>query len=63
MATNHCHRLDRLEQTYALSRRPERWHRVIGEEEAELDERVAELIARGDARPTDGFIRRLIVLP
>jgi hypothetical protein len=63
MATNHSRRLDRLEEIHAPSSRPERWHQVIGGSEAELDARMEELIASGKAKPTDGFVRRLIVSP
>jgi hypothetical protein len=62
MATNHGRRLNRLEEVYAPSR-PERWHRVIGHSEAELDERMSGMIASGEAKSTDGFVRRLIVSP
>jgi hypothetical protein len=61
MALNHTRRLDRLEETHAPSGRPERWHQVIGDTKAELDQRIAELIASGEARAGDGFIRRLII--
>jgi hypothetical protein len=40
-----------------------RWHRVIGDTEAELDRHTEELIASGQADPDDGFIRHLIVSP
>jgi len=63
MTSNHCRRLDRLEEIHAPHGRPERWHQVIGDTKAELDQRIAELIASGEARPTDGFIRNLIVDP
>ena len=63
MASNHSRRLDRLEEIHAPSGRPERWHQVIGDTEAELDERTRELIASGQAKPTDGFVRHLIVSP
>jgi hypothetical protein len=36
---------------------------VIGDTEAELDERMEELIASGRAKRGDGFIRNLIVDP
>ena len=57
---NDNRRLDRLEEIHAPSG-PARWHGVIGDSEAELDERIHELIASGRAKPTDGFIRHLIV--
>jgi hypothetical protein len=63
MATNHTRRLDRLEEIHTPSGRPERWHQVIGDTEAELDERTNELIASGEAKPTDGFVHRLIIDP
>ena len=49
MATNHSRRLDRLEEIHTPSGRPARRHRVIGDTEAELDERTQELIASGKA--------------
>jgi len=55
--------MDRLEEIHAPSDRPERWHQVIGDTDAELDERTNELIASGEARPTHGFIRRLLIDP
>jgi hypothetical protein len=61
MATNHGRRLDRLEEIHIPSDRPARWHRVIGNSDAELDERMRELIARRLAGASDGFVRRLIV--
>jgi hypothetical protein len=61
MAMNHSRRLDRLEEIHSPSGRPDRWHRVIGRCESELDKRVNELIASGEAKPTDGFVLRLIV--
>jgi hypothetical protein len=60
---NHSRRLDRLEERYAPAGFPARWHRVIGDTEAELDERMRELIASGQADPDDGFVRHLIVSP
>jgi hypothetical protein len=36
---------------------------VIGDTKAELDQRIAELIASGEARDGDGIIRNLIVDP
>jgi hypothetical protein len=63
MASNHTRRLDRLEEAHAPSGRPERWHQVIGDTKAELDQRIAELIASGEARDGDGIIRNLIVDP
>jgi hypothetical protein len=62
MATNHGRRLDRLEEIHTPSG-PERWHRVIGHSDAELGERINEMIASGDAKSTDGFSSRLIVSP
>jgi hypothetical protein len=55
--------MDRLEVIHAPSDRPERWHRVVGDTEAELDERTNELIASGRTKSTDGFVRHLIVSP
>ena len=63
MASNHSRRLDRLEEIHAPSGRPERWHQVIGDTRAELDQRIAEMIASGEAKVGDGFIRNLIVDP
>jgi len=63
MASNHTRRLDRLEEIHAPSGRPERWHQVIGDSKAELDEKMQELIDSGEAKPTDGFVRYLIVSP
>jgi hypothetical protein len=63
MAPNYSRRLDRLEEIYVPSGRPGRWHQVIGDSEAELDARMEELITSGKAKPTDGFVRRLIVSP
>ena len=63
MTSNHGRRLHRLEEAHAPSGRPERWHQVIGDTEAELDELTNELIASGEAKPTDGFVRRLIIGP
>ena len=63
MATNHTRRLERLEEIHAPGGRPERWHQVIGDTKAELDQRIAELIASGEAKAGDGFIRNLIVDP
>jgi hypothetical protein len=63
MALNHSRRLDRLEEIHAPSDRPERWHQVIGESDAELEMRMNEMIASGEAKPSDGFIRHLIVDP
>ena len=63
MTSNHGRRLDRLEEIHAPAGRPERWHQVIGDTKAELDQRIAELIASGEARAGDGFIRNLIVDP
>jgi hypothetical protein len=63
MTSNHGRRLDRLEEAHAPSGRPERWHQVIGDTKAELDQRIAELIASGEASASDGFIRNLIVDP
>jgi hypothetical protein len=63
MATNHSRRLDRLEETHAPSGRPDRWHNVVGDTEAELNARVQELVASGQAMKGDGFIRNLIVDP
>jgi hypothetical protein len=63
MASNHTRRLDRLEEIHAPGGRPERWHQVIGDTKAELDQRIAELIASGEAKVGDGFIRNLIVDP
>jgi hypothetical protein len=48
--TNHSRRLDRLEERYAPPGLPARWHRVIGDTEAELDRRTNELIASGRGR-------------
>jgi hypothetical protein len=62
VATNHGRRLDRLEEIQTPSG-PERWHRVIGHSEAELEKRIREMIASGEANPNDGFSRRLIVSP
>jgi hypothetical protein len=62
MTTNHSRRLDRLEEIHTPAG-PERWHRVIGHSEAELEERIREMIASGEANPNDGFSRRLIVSP
>jgi hypothetical protein len=62
MAMNHSRRLDRIEEIHTPSG-PERWHRVIGHSEAELEERIQEMIASGEAKPGDGFSRRLIVSP
>jgi hypothetical protein len=59
--TNHSRRLNRLEERYAPPGLPARWHRVIGDTEAELDRRTNELIASGRAAPDDGFVRHLIV--
>ena len=42
---------------------PDRWHRIIGDSEAELDRQMNELIASGQANPDGGFVRRLIVSP
>jgi hypothetical protein len=58
---NHSRRLDRLEERHASPGIPARWHRVMGDSEAELDRRTGELIASGQADPDDGFVRRLIV--
>ncbi len=63
MATNHSRRLDRLEEIHTPSGRPDRFHRVIGDSDAELEERMQEMIASGAAKADDGFICRLIVSP
>ena len=63
MVTNHSRRLDRLEERSAPVGLHSRWHRVIGDTEAELDSQVNELIASGQAAPDDGFVRHLIVSP
>ena len=63
MTSNHGHRLDRLEGIHAPHGRPERWHQVVGDTKAELDQRIAEMIASGEAKVGDGFIRNLIVDP
>jgi hypothetical protein len=36
---------------------------LIGDTRAELDQRIAEMIASGEAKVGDGFIRNLIVDP
>ncbi len=57
-------RLEKLERacqsTTSLSRK---WHRIIGDTEAELDAKAAEVRASDAWRPGDSFIRRLIVYP
>lgn len=63
MATNHSRRLDRLEEIHAPTGIPDRWHRVIGDSDAELEERMQEMIASGVAKADDGFICRLIASP
>jgi hypothetical protein len=63
MATNHTRRLDRLEEIHAPSGRPDRWHRVIGHSDAELEERMQQMIALGEAKADDGFICHLITSP
>lgn len=63
IVSNHGRRLDRLEEIHAPGERPERWHRVIGHSDVELEERMKEMIASGEAEPTDGFVYRLIVDP
>jgi hypothetical protein len=63
MASNHTRRLDRLEEIHAPNDRPERWHQVVSDTKAELDQRIAEMIASGEAKVGDGFIRNLIVDP
>jgi hypothetical protein len=55
MATRHGRRLNRLVEEAYASRRPVRWHRVIGHSEAELEERMNEMIASGEAKATDGL--------
>jgi hypothetical protein len=59
MATNHSRRLGRLEEIHAPS--GQRWHEVIDHSEAELDSRMHELIASGQAKMGDGFICNLII--
>lgn len=41
MATNHSRRWNRLEEIHTPNG-PERWHRVIGRSEAELDQQMNE---------------------
>ena len=56
-------RLRRLEEQHVPSGRPDRWHRIIGDTEAELRARSAELIESGLAAANDGFVCRLIITP
>lgn len=53
-------RLSRLEERYAPSGHPDRWHRVIGRSQRELDIQIDELVTSGQARASDGFVCRLI---
>ena len=62
MATNHWRRLDRLEEIHTPNG-PECWHRVIEHSEAELGQRMNEMISSGEAKATDDFVQRLIVSP
>jgi hypothetical protein len=43
--SNHGRRLDRLEERHAPPGIPARWHRVIGDSEAELDRQTDKVIA------------------
>jgi hypothetical protein len=37
------------------------WHQLIGESDAELQQKMADLIARGEASEDDNFILRKII--
>ena len=63
IVTCHSRRLDKLEEIYAPSGRPERWHTVVGDTDTELDQRMEDMIASGEAQPSDGFVQNLIVSP
>jgi hypothetical protein len=54
-------RLEKLEQAKPMILR--RWHRIIGETEADLDAQTAALRASPEWSEGNGVIRRLIVKP
>jgi len=55
-------RLARLEAN-AMRPAPEKWHRVIGNTEAECQAKCRAMIESGQAEETDNFVFRVIVRP